>query len=608
MQILFKHIRSVIAIATVMLSAVSCTKILETEPTDFLSPETYFTTKQQAETALTGVYSVLGEPGGFLFHDPTNLIDGNDESYFPRATQTLGLAVNTISPEHVDVNNLWSGLYDGVNRANVLIRNLENGSINPQDANPILGEALTLRAFYYFMLVTNWGDVPLKLEPTASVNTVDIARTGSSEVYQQIIADLEKAEPLVRTASQVGFGGRLNRSAVRGLLARVNLHWAGYPLRNISRFEEARKWAQLVMSSGEHELNNDYKQIFINQCQDKYDIKEVIWEVEFWGNRIGNSYLEAGRIGSLIGIACTNATIGVCADRASATLKLFDAYSPEADGTSLDLRRDWSIAPFRYSGATKVAWANNIKLSRNTGKWRREYETLTPKSANYTPINFPLLRYSDVLLMFAEAENQISGPTTAAYDALNLVRKRAYGKALNGEVVRTIAVTNGGSGYTTAPTVTITGGGGSGATATATISGGRVTAVRVTANGTFFTTAPTVSVTGGGGTGATATATITTADNADAPSGLSKDDFLRFLQDERLRELSFEAIRKWDLMRWGIFIEACHTEAQNIQTNAPADTKYASFGIKDVSAKNLLLPVPSSEMSLNKLITQNPGW
>lgn len=519
-----------ILLALLAISGLSCQKILDTKPMDFLSPETYFTTKDQANTALNGVYSVLGEENANFMHNPTNLIDGNDEAYFPRIAQTTGLAVNTISAEHVDVNNLWRGLYDGVNRANVLIKNLQNSPISQTDKAPILGQALTLRAFYYFWLVINWGDVPLKLEPTSSVNSVDIARTSSAEVYAQIVKDLEQAEPLVQSATQVGFGGRINKSAVRGLLARVNLHWAGFPLQNTARYAEALKWSQMVIQSNEHDLNPSYSQIFINQCQDKYDIKEMIWEVEFWGNRTSDAYLEAGRIGSLIGIACQNATIGICADRASTTLKLFDSYKAEPDGSSKDQRRDWAIAPFKYNNATKVPWTATQKLYRNAGKWRREYETLTPKNANYTPINYPLIRYSDILLMFAEAENAINGPTAAALDAVNQVRRRGYGKAVH------------------TPDVTID------------------------------------------------------------ISGVDKAGLLKVIQDERLRELCFEGLRKWDLIRWGIFLDACHQEAANIDANAQADVKYASFGIKSVTDRNLLLPIPSSELTLNQLITQNPGW
>lgn len=512
-----------------VLSCLSCQKLLDTKPTDFLSPETYFTTKEQANTALNGVYSVLGDESSNFFHNPTNLVDGNDESYFPRVAQTTGLAVNTISAEHTDVNVLWKGIYDGVNRANVLINALQRSSIADQDKNPILGQALTLRAFFYFWLVINWGDVPLKLDPTTSVNSVDLARTSSPEVYAQIVKDLEQAEPLVQSATAIGYGGRINKSAVRGLLARVNLHWAGFPLKNIARYAEARKWSQLVIQSAEHELNPSYSQIFINQCQDKYDIKEIIWEVEFWGNRT-DAYLESGRIGSLIGIACQNSTIGVCSDRASTTLKLFDAYKAEPDGSSKDQRRDWAIAPFKYNNATKVNFTTAQKLYRNAGKWRREYEMLTPKNANYTPINYPLIRYSDILLMFAEADNAVNGPTAAALDAVNQVRRRGYAKAI----------------HTPDATVDI--------------------------------------------------------------SGLDQPGLLKAIQDERLRELCFESLRKWDLIRWGIFLDACHQEAANIETNGQSDVKYASFGIKSVADRNLLLPIPSSEITLNKLITQNPGW
>src|SRR5690606_3668299 len=144
-----------------------------------------------------------------------------------------------------------------------------------------------------------------------------------------------------------------------------------------------------------------------------------IWEVEFYGNGMDPT-TEYGHVGNVNGIAApATGTIGYSTALLNATHRLYDLYENQ------DERRDWSIAPFRYSGESKVYWGSHQIYNRNCGKWRREHETLLPKTNNGTPQNFPLLRYSDVLLMFAEAENFLNGPTTAAHDALNKVRARA---------------------------------------------------------------------------------------------------------------------------------------------------------------------------------------
>ncbi|HTF29458.1 MAG TPA: RagB/SusD family nutrient uptake outer membrane protein, partial [Flavitalea sp.] len=226
--------------------------------------------------------------------------------------------------------------------------------------------------------------------------------------------------------------------------------------------------------------------------------------------------------------------------------------------------------------------------------------------------NVQLLRFSDVLLMYAEAINEISGPNTAIIDMMNKLRRRSWSTGLN-----TINVTGGGSGYTTAPTVTFTGGGGSGASAVATVTGGVVTAVTLirdssgiqySLNGKNYTAAPTISFSGGGGTGATATVTIFSLADADmkAEFTVSKEKFREFIRDERVRELSFENMRMADLFRWGIFTETMQAMGARMRTVIPtsAFTQY----YLNVQPKHLLYAIPDVEMIVNKAMTQNPGW
>ena len=132
-------------------------------------------------------------------------------------------------------------------------------------------------------------------------------------------------------------------------------------------------------------------------------------------------------IGSYNGITSGNIEMGYGYDYVHATAKLYNAY---ATG---DLRKDWTVAPYRYvtSGQTaiKTNWAADQIYDRSNGKWRREYELVLPRNQNYTGTNWPLLRYADVLLMFAEADNYTNnGPSADAYKAINMVRRRGYGK------------------------------------------------------------------------------------------------------------------------------------------------------------------------------------
>lgn len=411
----------------------SCEKFLETTPTDFLHPSVYYNSEKELEYALTGVYDILGHSRlyGAYLHSRHNM--EADEGFY-NSPSLDGLFSNKFTPGDPEIKAFWQVLYLGTSRANVLLANVNNNTaIAESFRNRIRGEALFLRAYYYFLLVQNFGDVPFFLEPATGLQDIDRSATPSREIYEKIIEDMETAETLVDPIQTIGFGGRVSKSAVRGILARVCLNAAGEPVNDITKYEKASYWAKKVIddTAAGHELNPDYADVFIKYAQDKYDYKESIWEVEFWGYNTGAEQ-EAGYLGSWIGIANTNSNnnIGYSFGRIYATGKLYRTYE------NGDLRRDWNIAPFRYNpDGTKSPFtttpSKSEQYNRNAGKYRREYELGTSKGSQPTPINFPLLRFSDVLLMYAEAENEIHGaPTTDALEKINLVRRRAFGHLL----------------------------------------------------------------------------------------------------------------------------------------------------------------------------------
>jgi len=591
-----------------LMSLGSCKKYLATEPTDFLNPDNYYQTEAQLQFARAGVYDHLGAGGLHGTYASYLLAWTGDEGYMNRATLTTGPWNYFYSSADQYNAGLWNNLWSGINKANVLIKNVDkNTAIAKEKRDAIRGECLFLRGYYYFTLVQYFGGVPLKLEPTSSVIDVDMARTSANDVYVQILKDMEDAEKLVPSIKTLGYGGAISKSAVRGLLARVNLHMAGEPVKDKTRYAEASKWAKMVIDDAEagHSLNPSYPDIFMKLAGDKYDIKESIWEVEFYGNRT-DQYVETGNIGWINGPAAGAASSTGRADAyMNITSEFYNKFQPG------DNRKWFSIAHFTYTAAGAKTMSSlpvdeNAKNNLKPGKWRREYETLLPKSPTTTPINMVLLRYSDILLMYAEAENELKGPTADAVEAFNKVRRRAWSTG-----IKTITVTNGGSGYTTAPTVTFSGAGG--ATATATISGGRVTAINLDRDPlavTFFnegkyTTAPTITISGGGGSGATATAAINLATDGNI-NPASKEAFLAAIQDERMREFNFENTRKADLLRWGIFLKVHQDMGNKLQQQSPGQyfVKYYS----NVSSRDLLMPIPINEMSSNLKMTQNPGW
>lgn len=583
----------------------SCKKFLEELPRDFVSPENYFNTENELNTAVVGVYDIMGSAAlyGEILWSQFEVT--TDESFYRQSTTTIGLQVYNYDSNNSSVAGVWKALYAGIERANIVLKNIDKPQMSDANRAVAKGEVLFLRAYYYYLLVSNFGDVPLILEPTGSVNSPDVARTPQKEVYEQILADMTTAEALVKPISAYTYAGRVSKSAVQGILARVCLKMAGFPLKDTSKYQLAADWAKKVITSGLHSLNPSYQQIFINHMQDLYDLKEGIWEVEFQGNLLAAGVNETGRLGVLGGLAGTNATIGNSYGQWNGTRVFYDIFSPQ------DLRRDWNIGSYYYSGATTTKVFQTVAEAKSVGKWRREYELLTPKNTNYNGANFPLLRYADVLLMYAEAMNEISGPSAEIIGYINLVRQRGAGKILNGKNIYSINIVSGGSGYTTVPTVILNGGGFTeAATATASILNGRVTGVTVVTPGSFYATAPTVTFAGTTGTGATATAVLSTPTDADlTPAEIASKDALRLsLIDERSKELCYEGLRRGDLIRWGIFIEKMKNSASVATLRNIAAFKYASRGGDNISEKHNLLPIPLSEMSLNRLLVQNPGW
>lgn len=197
-----------------LLSFGSCKKFLDTKPTDFLSTTNYYETESQLQFARAGVYSSLGNGG--LWGSYANYLLGwqADEAYMNRLTLNGPFNYN-YSPSDPYMNGCWTTLWDGINRANVLLANLDkNPEIAQSVRDRIRGEVLFLRGYYYFMLVQYWGEVPIRTTPTASVDEVNIAKSPIADVYAQILADMTAAEPLVPGIQEIGYGGAISKSAV----------------------------------------------------------------------------------------------------------------------------------------------------------------------------------------------------------------------------------------------------------------------------------------------------------------------------------------------------------------------------------------------------------
>ncbi|MBO9619879.1 MAG: RagB/SusD family nutrient uptake outer membrane protein [Niabella sp.] len=666
----------------------ACSKILDTTPKSFLSPGAYYT-GSNLTSALVGVYNPLTLYGNDYVK---GLFTCNDETFWGGAGRVPSGAPNATyfyDYSNSNVNSLWSGLYTGIERANELIANV-NATDSSKATQAALGEAIFLRAYYYFLLTSNFGPVPLKLTPTTSPNGLGNPRVPLDTLYDFIVKDMKTAESKVYTAAQLGYASRVAKTTVEGILARVYLFMAGYPFNGgkagvDAMYDSSLVYAQKVVSSGLHSLNSSYNQIFINQAADIYDVKESMWEADFSGGSTSTFNITGG-VGAQNGIQFTSAATypgssnfiysdsGYSYGFVYVTQKLYNLYSV------YDARRDWNIQNFNYSVntaqspiVTRTPLSNTAVFSynRNNAKWRRTYETVYPKGKNTSVINFPILRYSDVLLMLAEADLNVNHGTISAngLNAINAVRERGYGLTGGTAPIKALTITNSGSGYNTTSfsgynnaSLGDVNQGNSLGYASA-ITGGKVTAVTLTSGGQGFTAAtagtiylgnpwtanktyavnqqvinngnlytvttagtststPPTQTTGASsaaatgavftyaGVAATASGTLVTKADVDLATVSMKD-----IQDERARELCYEGVRTNDLIRWNIFYTTMtdvYNQINSWPTFATNTKAIAIFGYNNVVSatpnKFLLLPIPSSEISVNKSMTQNPGW
>ena len=415
----------------IVASLTSC-GFLEQSPMDSVVSDNYYNTQEELETALRGVYSTFTETALYANNMLGRLGLSADIGYEQYSSDEGTVGYYEVVPTDIKITNYWRKLYEGIGRANKLLENINKPEMDEKARDVIKGEALFLRGYFHFMLTVRFGDVPIVLSVPKSGHAEDthIAKSPSREVYRQIIADMEAAAPLVLSASEVTYGTRVTQSAVYGVLARVCLNMAGYPIYATEMYAKVREYASQVIDSGLHSLNPSYQDVFMNYIQDKYDIRESILEVDFYGNNLGTYTNTAGMVGRNNGIAFSNTDmpeIGYSIGTIRATgyyLSLFE---------DADLRRDWSIANYTLNSNGEKEDVGTNQWIRFCGKFRREYELTSPKSATYTPINFPLLRYSDVLLMYSEgvaadASCNDAALVAQAYEYMNMVRRRGYGK------------------------------------------------------------------------------------------------------------------------------------------------------------------------------------
>ena len=428
--------------------SVSCS-FLDTDVYGSMDKEAIYRDEASCLAGLYGVYDGLQREGTYGCNLWADLDAGTDILVWNRGygANEPRICLYNYNNTLAALEKSWTDLYAGINRANdyidIIQQRTDEECGSAENKAMFLGEAKALRALYYMNLVAFWGEVPLRTEPSRDLSVQQKARASQEEIYAQIISDLLDAEKGCRPADELNAPGRIAKTTAQALLARAYMWQAGYPVY-ADTWDDALYWARQVRDSGLHHLYQDedfgdgegvmngYQALFKNMCLNQYDLnyRESMFEVEFYGNGVTDKTDEAGGVGLYLGVMQglqTDEDVPFAYAWYDATNYLFHLYETG------DARQWWNIADYHYTNdgetATEIAYTEEEKADKddgNPGKWRAKYDPVRPWARNNSSINFPVMRYSDVLLMIAECANEVNnGPTQEAVDAVNEVRARA---------------------------------------------------------------------------------------------------------------------------------------------------------------------------------------
>ncbi|SHE89661.1 RagB/SusD family nutrient uptake outer membrane protein [Flavisolibacter ginsengisoli] len=429
------HIK-ILSMLLVMAMLTSCKKWVDYNPhEDYKITELdYLKSESDYRTMAISVYTPLQwlnqvVPVGEIASD--NAVSGGENASDVLSLQQID--DYTLTPVNSTLTEIWRSAYEGINRANYMNQykatNLAGQSVDFAGKEALYGEVYFLRAYYYITLVKMFGDVPLFTDKRLSLSdSRTLQRSSKAEVYKQIEADLTQAVavlPAIQTQK-----GRITKYAAQAMLGKVYLYQ--------NKFEAAAAMLENVISANAFTLVDNFGSIFLASGENG---PESVFEIQYsntspyynWGGATrgqGNYAVQQTGIRGLNGSAQMPYAAGWSTNLPTQDLaNAYQAGDQRKDVTVLDIEAYKAAHP-DYNITYQVA------PYKNTGLYNQKYlprkgETSGQLELNYTN-NFRIIRYSDVLLMAAEAYNRSATPNDAkAQEYLNKVRRRAFGDNLH---------------------------------------------------------------------------------------------------------------------------------------------------------------------------------
>lgn len=394
--------KKIIPFFFVLFWASSC-DVLDQVPQSNFTPDNFYNNVDDALAAVNSVYDPMNSPD--MYNQVMWIIQdqATDDSEWGGGRSTANQAKNdldkyTFTPATSTFQSAWSNAYKAINRANTVLERVPAITMDATLQARLLAETKFMRAFYYFTLVRLFGDVPLILKETTSLNDLQAPRAPAEEVYAQIIKDFSEAESVLPASYTGADRGRATKGAATAFLAKVYLtrqEWA-----------KASQKAKEVIDSGVYDLWASYPEAFSIANKNG---KEAVFEMQALGGGFNEGSWMQGymrpnfdRVNNIAGFGDD-----------PVTRNLYDTY------LAADKRRNVNIR--LYSATSTPAAPASVDFPGYVYKYIDPSATANGEGSN----NFPIIRYADVLLMYAEALNEQAAGNTEAFQVVNRIRTRA---------------------------------------------------------------------------------------------------------------------------------------------------------------------------------------
>lgn len=422
--------RSILALAaaSVALSACNDKAFLTEKPFDFVGPSNFYQTAGDAIAAVNGAYASLenaaaGGVNNYYGRNFPMLVEhmGEALTVYLSATNERSQTDNYTFPvTHSYIYSTWQAAYGTINRANAVITRVPAIPMDTTLRNRVVGEAKFLRALNYFNLVRLFGGVPIFTQETNTLDSLQVPRASTADVYALIVKDLQDAIKVLPSSKAYASAdlGRASRGAAKTLLTKVYLQRASNGGGGAADFQAALEMARQVVSDGDYALVADPGTLYdlVDGLMNEKNT-EVIFDIQ--------NIRQAGLGGNLGNFFAPRNSSWEASQNGA-----FEAEQPFYDSfADTDKRKAVTfVLSFPNKSGVTVPWTATSTASTAYGAdspYLKKFIDPTLVSGGQEEPNYIILRYADLLLMQAEAANEVAGPTTEAYAAVNAVRARA---------------------------------------------------------------------------------------------------------------------------------------------------------------------------------------